>query len=63
MHGIQDIISIGIAAGGYFCGGISMAVYAYRIENVYFNTNQAAANRVHSSAAAASVSKARVRLL
>ena len=33
-----------------------MAVYAYRVENVYPNDNQDAADRVHSSAAAASVS-------
>ena len=33
-----------------------MAVYAYRIENVYLTSNRAAADRVSSSAAAASVS-------
>ena len=60
----QDIIAIGIAVVGYFCGAIPMAVYAAKLialqpvqQSVIMNTRLFNALRsVASSAEAASVS-------
>ena len=51
----QDIIAIGIAAGGYFCGALPMAVYAGQWGDGSLNgVNGTSA--VQSSASATSVS-------
>lgn len=51
----QDIIAIGIAAGGYFCGALPMAIYAGQWGDGSLNgVNGTSA--VQSSASATSVS-------
>lgn len=49
----QDIIAIGIAAGGYFCGALPMAVYAGQWGDSSLNGTGTA---VQSSTSATSVS-------
>ena len=50
---LQDIIAIGIAAGGYFCGALPMAVYAGQWGN-FGGVNGTAS--IASSASATTVS-------
>ena len=52
---LQDIIAIGIAAGGYFCGAIPLAVYAGRWRD-FNNVSQFGSAPVASAASATSVS-------
>ena len=51
---LQDIIAIGIAAGGYFCGALPLAVYAGQWDD--FNGLNVRSEPVASSASATSVS-------
>lgn len=52
---MQDIIAIGIAAGGYFCGAVPLAVYAGQWANLN-NLTMFNSAPIASSASATSVS-------
>ena len=52
---MQDIIAIGIATGGYFCGAVPLAVYAGQWAN-FNNQSMSGSAPVASSASATSVS-------
>ena len=59
---LQDNIAIGIAAGGYFCGALPMAVYAGQWGSVNGRNDTSGTAAVQSSASATSVSLAAIKI-